>query len=422
MTLLLLLLACVSDPVDDPVETTTPDSGTVEVTEEVTVEVESVPGHYEDENGDTVFLGDVIHELALVISDDAMRELQMDPRSYAAAALVVTGGRTWSVGVRLKGNTSFTWFDQKPALIVDFDHVIPDQTWRGIPSIYLHNMIWDPSMVHEHLAYWSFRQAGAPASRTAYTRLTINGEPYGLYLLVEKQNSLYRAQWWEDTSGSVYEAGSFNHPCDLDDGPLDDPCTCYEIDRVGDDAFTDLQALCSAAMTPGTGWVDAVSEHVDWPMFLRSQALEMIVSHYDNYGWNINNYRLYHEPTVDRWYFTPWSTDLAFGWYPWNSDPHCGTYAMTPQEYRGGYLVRRCWADPACSETFLEVIAEQVDALEAMDLGAEYSRVRTMIEPDLLVDPRSQYSSTEAMAELLCLENFIDGRVEMLRAWLGQAR
>ncbi len=407
-----LLLACVSQ--------TLVDGSTDSVAlEDTGTQIESVGGYEVDTTGESVFRGDLIHVYSLDIDANGIADLRTDPRSYVEATFT-DGERTWQVGVRLKGNTSFTWFDEKPALIVDFDFLIEDQDFNGIPSFYLQNMTWDPSMIHEHLAYYAFRRAGVPASRSAYTHLTINGEFYGLYLVLEKQNSLFRKQWWDDASGSVYEAGSFNHPCDLDNGSSADPCTCYEIDRVGEDTFEDLQELCRAARAQGPDWVEVLSEYVDWPVFLRAMTTEIVVGHYDNYGWNINNYRLYHEPTKGKWYWTPWSTDLAFGWYPWISSPHCGTYANSPSEYQGGYLMRRCFADPVCLAELEGVLAEQVDAVEAMDLGAELERVVTMIHDDLLDDPRTRYSSAEALAEVECVRQYVSDRPRVIREWLAR--
>ena len=60
-------------------------------------------------------------------------------------------------------------------------------------------------------------------------------------------------------------------------------------------------------------WYDSIQTVVDWPVVSSSLALEISLAHWDGYSGNLNNIRLYHEPTVDRWYYTPWSTDLAFG-------------------------------------------------------------------------------------------------------------
>ena len=279
MVITLWLLGCVTSLEDTATTATSATTGTTgPATEDTdTAEgVEVVPGVEEDpvdENGDTVFRNDQVHDIALSIPEDSMDELRLDPRSYVPA-FWTHEGETLEVGVRLKGNTSYTWFNEKPSLIVDFDFAVADQRYRGIPSLYLQNMTWDPSMVHEHLTYWFMRSLGVPASRTAYTRLTIDGEPYGLYLVLEKQNSLFRKQWWEDRTGSIYEAGSFNHPCDLSYGGDDDPCTCFEIDRVGEDSFEDLQDLCLASRSLESDWQEQVSQHVDWDVFLQAQAAD----------------------------------------------------------------------------------------------------------------------------------------------------
>ena len=271
-------------------------------------------------------------------------------------------------------------------------------------------------MMHERLAFAWFRSFGVPASRTAYVRLTLNGEDYGYYLAVEKENDEYLDQWWEDDSGSVYEAGSFNWPCDVNYAPGG----CFEEDRVGEgDSREALERLTIAAHAPDTTWVEVIEEVVDLDAFLRAMAADVLVSHYDDYGWNINNYRIYHDPSSDRWYWTPWSTDLAFGWYPWMDGPHCGTYGQTISEYGTGYLLGRCMTIAACNDRWHTALGEAADAFEAFDLPGQIAALHEQTAAQAASDTRRSYGDAALEAEVACMATWAAQRPAQIRAELA---
>jgi len=415
--MLFFFLACSPDPTPTPdhdvVVTPLEDDTGEQTTTPKDTTVDTVAG-YEDPST-LVFDDPDIHDYRLSISAEGLESLKNRPKQYVEATFS-DGMYDLTVGVRRKGNTTNMDMTSKPSLIVKFNWADSDQQYYDIPSVYLHNMTWDASMMHEHLAYWTFRQADIPASRTAYVHLDINDVDYGLYLLVEKQNGLYLDQWFEDTSGSVYESGSFNYPCDLQYN-----CECFEVDREGDgDSFEDLVEFCNAVKNAGSGFLDVVNQHMDFPAFLHGQAMEMIVSHYDNYGWNTNNFRLYHEPTLDEWHWTPWSTDLGWGWYPWMSSPSCGTYGVTPSEYGSGYLIQRCWEDPECTSQLHQALLNQADVFEKMNARGELEETYERIVKLAHVDPRSRYSAEQFESEIACMRDYIASRPETIRVWVDQ--
>jgi len=371
------------------------------------------------DDGSTFFLTDVVQEIAFEVGDASMQALRAAPRDYATATFL-HGGEALEVSIRVKGNTQFRAIDDKPSLVIDFNRVVAGQTHHGMASVYLHNMTYDPSMMHEHLAYWFLRDLGVPAARTTYARVTFNGQDYGLYVFVEKQNRVYKERYWADTSGSLFEVGSFNHGCDLNDvvGPV--ACDCFEVDDVGseEDPAADLDRLCRVASASGDGWYEGLRAVVDVDVFLQAMAGEMVTSHYDNYGWNGNNWRIYHEPTEDLWYWTPWSTDLAYGWYPWSGQPHCGEYGQHLAEYDTGYLMNRCWRDAACRADLEAAVAVAADRFEALDAPAEIDRVLALIVDHVRADTRRWYDDVWFDREVQCNRDWAAARPAAVRAEL----
>jgi len=377
--------------------------------------LEDVIGPELGTNGEAVFDTSVLHEVRLEISSYAWSQLTYDPRDYAQVDWIDEDGEPFEIAIRLKGNTQFRAIGDKPSIIVDFNRY-GERHWDGLSSVYLHNLTYDPSNLHEHLAYHYFREgAEVPASRSSFAQLWINDEDYGIYLVLEKQNGLFNERNFGESGGGTWEAGSFNHPCDLNDAG----CDCWETDQEGDDAA--LHAFCAAATSDGAV-MEVTADHVDWDQFLRQITAEMAIAHYDNYGWNTNNYRVHQVPSTGRFHWTPWSTDLAFGWYPWSGYPHCGEYGTVPSDHDYGYLAARCWADADCKERIYEGLLDHADRLEEADLVSVLETRLELIDELSESDGRSWYSNAKRQEELQCMRDWIEARPGWLREWVDAVR
>ena len=350
----------------------------------------------------------VVWNVAIDISNASWSALTNEPREYAEATFMLEG-KPYEVAIRLKGNTQFRELDDKPSLVIDFNRVIKDQEMDGLASVYLHNMTYDATMMLEYLTYRYFRSVGVPASRTAYARLTINDMDYGLYLFVEKQNKVYKKRYWEDTSGSVYESGSFNRGCDVDD-VWGSACDCFEVDDIGPNHPDAIEDMCDSVGRYDSEWFERASTYFDMPVFVQAQAAEMVISHWDNYGWNGNNFRLYHEPTEDTWHFTPWSTDLAFGWNPWGWPASCGDYGTQLQDFREGFMIDTCWDDTACREVLDAALDNAVAVFAADDIPAQIDAAYAMISAEVTTDGRRWYSNGDFETQVDCIRQWAANR------------
>ena len=364
------------------------------------------------DHGDTVFDDTVVQEFVLDIPDDSWDALSSGggwgggTNDYYEATF--TGhGEKLEVGIRLKGSSTWQTIDQKPNFKIKFDEFVKDQELLDADCFDLHNEMYDPSYMKEFLAYKAFREAGLPASRTGWAHLTVNGEDYGLYAIIEKEDGRYLKQWFDDTTGVVYESVS----CDLNN------TACWELDRDGDadddDALGELEDAATDA-----DWYDSIQTEIDWPVVSRSLALEMSIAHWDGYAGNLNNIRFYHEPTVDLWYYTPWSTDLAFGSNPWHGGAqYCGQYMTNPSDYQSGIMVTKCRADSDCRDELDAAFLEMADHLDKIDLVAEIERVAPILADYADSDPKNNFGADRVQGEIDCLEGWIADRPDELRGY-----
>lgn len=391
------------------------DAGSGDVAVQNPDEVETVGGWDVPDDGDSdeerLYLEDVVGELHLELTQDEERDLRRDPYEWTTATLVRDELR-YTVGVRLKGSSTYSSIEDKPSFKIDVDRLL-DQTYLGHEEFNLHNQILDPSRLSEAMSFWAYREAGLPAPRVAYTRLTVNDEDYGLYTIVEPPNREFLALWFGDDQGNLYENGY--QDCDVTRP------SCFEVEQDDLGGKDDLFALADIAELEGDAWRDAMTAFFDWDNFIGAMAMEAMIAHWDGYAYDLSNYRLFHAANTGLTTFLPWSADLDYGYRPW-SYPNCGQYATAPEDYDDGVLARRCEEDPTCH-------AELVDRMEALldqwESNAPLSRLDTLhdlIEPAVADDPRASYDSRDFEEHTDCVAAWISQRPEELRAWFADTR
>ncbi|HOY07722.1 MAG TPA: CotH kinase family protein, partial [Saprospiraceae bacterium] len=96
------------------------------------------------------------------------------------ATLIVEGDTFPEVGVRFKGQTSYSQSgsSQKKSFNITLDYVNPDQSLNGYSTINLNNCFQDASFMREMVYLHQIRRH-VPAAKAAYVHLFINGESWG---------------------------------------------------------------------------------------------------------------------------------------------------------------------------------------------------------------------------------------------------
>jgi CotH kinase protein/Lectin C-type domain/Putative metal-binding motif len=280
------------------------------------------------------------------------------------------------IGVRLKGRYgSFRTLDQKAAFLLRFDQWDADQEPLGLEKLALNNMVQDPSMIHEQLAYMLFRDAGLPAPRSGYARVFVNDELYGLYATVEViDNSEFLDLWYGTDEGNLYEG---EYGSDL----YDDWVSSFDLDNGTDVGFQDLQELTDAfdaMVDPATFLTDADAV-IDVDRYVGFAATEIWLGHWDGYAWTRNNYFLYRGADT-RWTFMPWGIDQTF----WDYLPIWGG---------GGRVQQMCGASIPCRQALAEAflnVSTQIDALQLVDYA---DVLLTLIDAAMQEDPRKEYDA-----------------------------
>lgn len=343
----------------------------------------------------------------------SIEALENEPEEeYQPATFSLTaGGQTYGpldIGVRLKGGVgSFRSLpDEKAAFKVKLDAFVDDQTFFGLEKLTLNNMVQDPSMIHETLAYEAFRSVGVAAPRSGYAFVQVNGEPFGLYLNVETLDSVALPRWFDSTA-HLYE-GSYG--ADVKPG-----APAFEVDEGSKKNLGDLAALTTAANSMVGDWSDGMAGFADLDQMARMWAVERYIGHWDGYsgvpGENLrpNNFYL-HSDEAGEFQMLPWGTDQT-----WDA-------RLEFDEEGAGLLFERCLADTSCAATYRDALQQVGSAIAGLDLDSHIDYLAKRLAPceALEVESRREYSAAEIEAGIDGVRDFVAVRPAELADWLGQ--
>ena len=181
---------------------------------------------------------DRIYDYRLTVDPAELAKLDARPawydeqRLFVPARLSIDGRELGVVGLRYKGHagtfhTCLSDDGRGPAVPyrpnpangcppvpkfsykILFDAVARDTRFHGLARMNLHNLIRDPSKLHERMAYQLYRDMGIATARSSFARVTVNGELKGLYAATEDINDrrFIRDRWPSDAKGILYKQG-----------------------------------------------------------------------------------------------------------------------------------------------------------------------------------------------------------------------
>ena len=403
----LLLLACTEVPDLGPRPRGADSADTARIA--LDTGPEHVPAG-EETRDDALFSLARVHEIRIVLSDEALASLGADPYTYVQGDLLIDGDRFDGVGVRIKGRLgSYRDLDHKSAFKIDADAFVPGMHIYGREKLNLNNMVQDATQTHERIAYTVYNLAGVPAPRVGYAWVTVNDSTFGLYSLVEAYDRVFLEERFEEGDGNLYDGDYVWYPdgsytkLDFQSG-LDE---LMELDEGQDVGHADVKAVTAALDAAGTeGFTPSVGAVADLDHHVRMWATEVWVGQYDGYTYNQNNYRVYFAPADGLARLLPWDHDWAFS----DSTPLTSPY---------GRLSQGCKADADCHARFLDALADVEDLADAADLPAELDRMTALIDPYVEEDPRKETDAATIESNQAAFRAWLQGRSASLRAMAG---
>ena len=313
-----------------------------------------------------------------------------------------------SVGLRPRGNTSRVrpqdyegkWHHAHFG--IKFTEYATGERFFGSDRIILKWFKEDSAYVRDVFCYDLMRRFGVwSAPRSCYVRLSIQveGDPHsvymGVYEMIENPRKGYLkarkdAGYLPDNDGNMWKGQfakvTFSDPnapmgIDSDDGL---PSTSYPYAlKLKKENFAaakaELQSFISdIAPIPSRSaqlktWLEA---HMDVDLFLRAQAVECMVGHWDNYWSNANNLYFYFDLN-HKFYYIPFDMDNTLGTgQEFFGNP--GTKNMLYWGSREGdrMLARKVFSIPEYEERFKTYLRQLATDNNLMQPDAAIERVR----------------------------------------------
>jgi spore coat protein CotH len=324
-----------------------------------------------------------LHEIVIELDDVALAALAATPYEYTEGIVTLDGERFEKVGVRLRGNAeSNNLTDGKPSFRIRLNEYQSGQNVGGVTRLSLNNMNDDRSQVREVLGWWIWAQAGLPAPRAAFTKVSYiyNGETValGLYANIETPDGNFLDHHMDDATGDLWEA---QDSADFTSAGVQH----FEL-TAGDGDVTSLQDTWQAIWTGGDEFYPTADTVLQMDQFLDFWTWSILVGHSGGYPYERNDYYLYADPSVSgRISFVPWDLEGA-----WDTG--------MDWEDLSGVVGMKCQIDPACLVTLTDRVEDGLAIYEAMNIDEKASDLYQLTDLAVATDPRVKYTYSEVEA------------------------
>lgn len=279
------------------------------------------------------------------------------------ADLMMAGVTYSDVGVRFKGNTSFTRPNtQKKSFNISMNSFVDGQDLLGYSTLNLNNAFMDPTFMREVLFSKACRSF-TTAAKGNFIHLIINGENWGVYANIQQLNKDFLEEWYPTDTGDRFKIPSAMHnPGKASFNWLGSNSSNYEPwyelkteDLTAYDRIRDLCRLIDNSPT-GSTYVSDIEEVMNLDRALWTLALENCFMDSDGYVHKGSDYALYRDNVQGRWNLLQRDANEAFGSFSRNSWGTNGTVNLHPDYDHGNVdlpLMRHLMNFPEMHERYL---------------------------------------------------------------------
>lgn len=299
------------------------------------------------QNGSKVFNDTIIHELFIetdlinwfdTLGNDFTLNLahpDLYPERYHSCNVRWDGTLLSNCGFREKGNASntLTNFGKKKPLKISIDQY-SNQSLDGLKKINLNNFTNDPTLLHDVVCLKLLRDAGIPSSRTSYTKVWVNQEYIGLYLVIENVDKTFlKAKFGgSKNDGNLYKTDrGASVPLDwkgTDKAPYESQGLKLTTNNTLNDWTKLINFIDHINNDHSDNFREYLENNFDVHSYLKILAIEKCVRSWDSYWGGGNNFFIYEHP------------DGRFRWIPWDmNETFQDIKVLSGTDLLTGYLV-----------------------------------------------------------------------------------
>lgn len=385
--------------------------------------------------GDNFFGMAQVHEVQMTFSqtnywDSLVNYMPLE--KYLKGNISIDGVAFNDVGIKFKGNSSYSNPSDKKPFKVDMNEFVSGQDIDGLKKFNLNNGFKDPSFMREKIALDFFNEHDMAAPRCAYTKVFINGVYWGLYTLVEevnktflddndrfgnKQGNLFKGDPSGDLKWINSSASSYYNKYEL------------HTNETAND-WSDLVKVIDKINNSGGYFHDSLETVFNSHSFIKHWAGMNVFANLDSYIGSGHNYFIYHDTLSDKFEWISWDVNESFG----NFNMGLTTtqiknlsmfYVSSPASSRP--LVQKMISDPSYKTELVNTICQWLASdftNETLDLKID--SLADAIRDDVYADTKKFYSNsafetnlTSDIGPTMGIKSFITERRNALIAELA---
>jgi len=321
---------------------------------------------------------------------------------YVRANAIVAGEALQNVGLRYKGNSSFSTARgiPKKSFKIDFNRFVKGQKFLGLTKLNLNNNVLDPSQIREALAYRLWRKLELPGARTVFARVTLtvpgryDKKLLGLYVVVEQVNGPFlKGRFGTDKGLLLKPERSLSMPY------LGEAFTEYEREYV---PKSDAKPLLAKRLMEFTRLVsqaddatfgEQIGGFVDFGQLARFTAAHTVLSHLDSFLLRGHNYYLYLPKAGGKFAFLPWDVNSTFASHRSAGSPEQQFNLSVKQPFaKGQRLLERLMKLKSFRESYGEELKKLVRTHFSREaIGRDMTELRKAVESTVREDEYSDY-------------------------------
>jgi len=335
-----------------------------------------------------------------------------DENEYIMATLTLTdtyGVHVFdSIAVRLKGNSSYSHPGNKKSFKIDFNKFVVGQNYDGLKKLNFSNGFKDPSVIREKVFFDVCRAADIPAPRASFAEVTMNGQAWGFYTVIEQIDDQFLDWRIGDDDGNLFKAGdNFGGGPGGGGGGNEADLLDYGSDYAPYEARYELKT--NEDLNNWSDLIDFIdfinnstdeefSTELDFVLevdeYLRSVALDMLFSNLDSYTGSARNYYMYHNLTTNRWEWIKWDGNEAFGSYTNGA----GNMLTLDIDYHNinRPLLERVFADEVLYERYLQEVCSLTEQFfNPTYMDNRIDEIKALVQAAVYADDAKMYSNAQ---------------------------
>jgi hypothetical protein len=368
--------------------------------------------------------------------------------NWAKGDLKFAGQNLPDVAVRYRGNGTYlnSLYGSKQSFKVDLNKYTKKQKFAGVKDLNFLNCIADNTYLYDSLAEQLFRDLGVPAPRTTYAYVTLHApgaftnQPMGLYAMVENVDADFAEERFGSKQTPIFKPVTPQLFFDLGDDwkayegiyDLKTKATPAELIRL-------IEFVRLVSHADDTEFASRLPDFLDLEEFAGFLAGHVLISSYDGFLANGQNYFVYLDQRSNKFGFIPWDQDHAWGefkyigtadkreqasiWHPAAYPFHFLKRVMKVEAFKTVYRKKIEFALDNLFTT--ERLFAQIDHLAAAirpAVAAENTfrlkRFDTALSTEFLPGPRDGGDNEGPRSRVHQIKEFIPNRIKSIREQL----